>query len=235
MGGGSVTTAVAHPGSSTTSTSGVVPAPSTSPEPAPTSSTFTVSTAPGSTTTKPPAPTTTTPPPTTTKPPAPTTTTPPPTTTKPPAPTTTTPPPTTTTTVASSHPDTGDVAGFEVVNARLGNRSLLLAVADTTPLRSRGLMGVRTLGDLDGMVFTWDQPQSVSFWMKNTLIPLEIGYFDEDASLFLVLSMVPCAADPCPTYPSESPIRYALEAIPGFFDDIPVGESLTLGETVSSP
>ena len=127
------------------------------------------------------------------------------------------------------------MAGFDIVSARLGNRSLLLAVADTTPLRSRGLMEVESLGDLDGMVFTWEQPQSVAFWMKNTLIPLDIGYFDEDGALFLVLSMVPCTADPCPTYPSESPIRYALEAVPGFFDDIALGESLTLGEIVSSP
>ena len=156
--------------------------------------------------------------------------------------TTTSNPPTSTTvtvstptTIPSLHPDTGDVTGFEVVTALLGGRSLLLALADTTPLRSRGLMGVESLGELDGMVFTWERPRSVSFWMKNTLIPLDIGYFDEDGSLFLVLSMVPCTTDPCPTYPSESPIRYALEAVPGFFDDLYSGESLTLGETVDFP
>lgn len=142
---------------------------------------------------------------------------------------------TSTTTTAPRQLDTGDVAGFRIINARLGDRSLLLALADTTALRSRGLMGVESLGQLDGMVFVWEDPLGVSFWMKNTLIPLDIGYFDEAEHLFLVLGMTPCTADPCPTYPSEKAVRYALEAVPGFFDDVALGESLTLGDTVASP
>ena len=87
-------------------------------------------------------------------------------------------------------------------------------------------MGVTSLGDLDGMLFAWEAPVQVSFWMKDTLIPLDIGFFDESGSLFLVASMVPCQADPCPTYPSEAPVRYALEALPGFFDAVALGEIL---------
>jgi hypothetical protein len=146
----------------------------------------------------------------------------------------TTTPATSSAPIVADHLNTGEVSGFEIVTARLSDRPLLLALADTTALRSRGLMGVQSLGDLDGMVFTWQNPQSISFWMKNTLIPLDIGYFDDSGALLLVLSMVPCTADPCPTYPSESPILYALEAIPGFFDDIPLGEVLTFGEFVPS-
>ena len=123
-------------------------------------------------------------------------------------------------------PDAGDISGFEIVNADLGDRSLWVALADTPVLRSRGLMGVTSLGDLDGMLFAWDAPVQVSFWMKDTLIPLDIGFFDESGSLFLVASMVPCQADPCPTYPSEAPVRYALEALPGFFDAVALGEIL---------
>nr|MDE0501642.1 DUF192 domain-containing protein [bacterium] len=127
---------------------------------------------------------------------------------------------------AVSQLDTGDVSGFEIVTARLGDRSLRLALADTPVLRSRGLMGVTSLGGLDGMLFAWDSPVQVSFWMKDTLIPLEIGFFDESGSLFLVVHMVPCQADPCPRYPSESPVLYALEALPGFFDDVALEEAL---------
>lgn len=149
----------------------------------------------------------------------------------------TAPDPVTTSTTTTPPPrlDTGDVEGFEIVTARLGAQSLLLALADTNRLRSRGLMGVRSLGELDGMVFAWQDPSTVSFWMKDTLISLDIGYFDEQGALFAVLEMVPCTQDPCPTYPSEAAVRYALEAVPGFFDDIPLGESLTLGETVLRP
>ena len=87
-------------------------------------------------------------------------------------------------------------------------------------------MGVTSLGDLDGMLFAWETAVQVSFWMKNTLIPLDIGFFDENGALFLVLSMVPCQADPCPTYPAEAPVSYALEALPGFFDTVTLGEEL---------
>lgn len=142
---------------------------------------------------------------------------------------------TSTTTASPPGLDTGDVEGFEIVTARLGRRSLLLALADTNSLRSRGLMGVRSLGELDGMVFAWKDPAGVSFWMKDTLIPLDIGYFDAQGALFVVLAMVPCTQDPCPTYPAETAVRYALEAVPGFFDEVPLGESLILGETVSRP
>ncbi|MDE0132003.1 MAG: DUF192 domain-containing protein [bacterium] len=131
--------------------------------------------------------------------------------------------------------DTGDITGFEIVDARLGDRSLRLALADTPALRSRGLMGVTSLGDLDGMLFAWDSPVQVSFWMKDTLIPLDIGFFDESGSLFLVVHMVPCRADPCPSYPSEAPIRYALESLPGFFDDVALEEILVPRNNTVSP
>lgn len=127
------------------------------------------------------------------------------------------------------------MSGFEIVEARLAGRPLLLALADTPTLRRRGLMEVESLGDLDGMVFAWSEPGGVSFWMKNTLIPLDIGFFDADGVLFQVISMTPCAADPCPTYPSIGPVRYALETLPGFFDDVDRGESLTIGAAIASP
>ena len=96
-------------------------------------------------------------------------------------------------------------------------------------------MAVTSLGELDGMLFAWDSPLQVSFWMKNTLIPLDIGFFDEANSLFLVVAMVPCTVDPCPSYPSEMPVRYALEAPPGFFDAVASREYLILGEPIFSP
>ncbi len=131
--------------------------------------------------------------------------------------------------------DAGDITGFEIIKAHLGNRSLRLALADTPALRSRGLMGVTSLGDLDGMLFAWDPPVQVSFWMKNTLIPLDIGFFNERGALFLVVPMVPCQADPCPRYPSEAPIRYALEALPGFFDTVALGEGLIPRKNADAP
>jgi uncharacterized protein len=62
-----------------------------------------------------------------------------------------------------------------------------------------------------GMLFVFDSPRKLSFWMKNTLIPLDILYFDNQFDFLNALTMVPCVSDPCPTYPSRWPAQYALE------------------------
>ena len=61
-------------------------------------------------------------------------------------------------------------------------------------------MGVTDLGRLDGMLFVFPVPSSPSFWMKDTLIPLDIGFFDEDGVLIGVLTMDPCREEPCRGY-----------------------------------
>ena len=57
------------------------------------------------------------------------------------------------------------------------------------------------------------------FWMKDTLIPLDIAFFTASGELIEVISMVPCEADPCELYRPSLPFRFALEADPGRFID----------------
>lgn len=90
-----------------------------------------------------------------------------------------------------------------------------VAVADTAGLRSQGLMGITDLGDLDGMLFVFDADTDAGFWMKDTLIPLDVAFFDEDGGLVDLLAMEPCRADPCPTYTPSGDYRFALEASQG--------------------
>jgi uncharacterized membrane protein (UPF0127 family) len=52
-------------------------------------------------------------------------------------------------------------------------------IADTPEERAAGLMGREDLGALDGMAFVWPEPTSGGFWMKDTLIPLSIAFWDE--------------------------------------------------------
>ena len=138
-----------------------------------------------------------------------------------------TPAPAASTTPRPSILDTGDVEGFEVAEIDVGDRRLLVAVADTPALRARGLMDVTDLGDLDGMLFVFDRSRPVAFWMKNTLIPLRVGYFGPDGVLFQVEAMEPCPTDDCPTYPSSGEVRWALE-IPADRPFPPLGSTLRL-------
>jgi uncharacterized membrane protein (UPF0127 family) len=119
----------------------------------------------------------------------------------------------TTTTATLSVPP--QIVDFEVQHVQVGERILVLAIADSPGLRSRGLQGVTDLVDLDGMLFFWGHDGD-SFWMKDTLIPLDIVWFNEDGSYKDRASMVPCTETPCPTYaPADLAFRFAIEAPPG--------------------
>lgn len=111
--------------------------------------------------------------------------------------------------------DTGDLDSPEVRMITVDDDSYLVAFVDEPSTRARGLMGVEDLGDLDGMLFDLGSERSATFTMRNTLIPLDIVFFAADGSGRVMLTMEPCAAEPCPTYPSVHPVRYALEVPAG--------------------
>jgi len=107
------------------------------------------------------------------------------------------------------------LADFPTMAVTVGDTALLVAVADTPDLRARGLMGVTELRGIDGMLFRWPADVESGFWMKDTPMPLDIGFFAADGSLLEVLAMEPCAADPCPVYRPEVGYRFALEVPSG--------------------
>ena len=85
--------------------------------------------------------------------------------------------------------------------------------------RQRGLMGVTDpeLGDRAGMVFTFDQDVTTGFYMRDTLLPLSIAWYDADGGPISVADMEPCPSDAesCPTSSPEGPYRYAIEVPQG--------------------
>jgi uncharacterized protein len=82
--------------------------------------------------------------------------------------------------------------------------------------REQGLMMRTSLAPDHGMLFVFSYQAPQAFWMKNTLIPLDILYFDTDRRLVSTqLNVPPCKADPCPVYPSNAPARYVLELSAG--------------------
>jgi len=128
------------------------------------------------------------------------------------APTTSVESPPAVTPTSASQPEVPEqLIGFELVTVDLDGRELLVAVADRADLRRRGLMGVERLGDLDGMVFVFDQDTTGGFWMKDTLLPLEIAFFTADGEFVDGFPMEPCTEADCPTYRPSDAYRYALE------------------------
>jgi uncharacterized membrane protein (UPF0127 family) len=121
-------------------------------------------------------------------------------------------------------------AEFPIWEIGLAGRPWTVAVADTPERWRAGLMDVEELGDLDGMLFVFPQSISASFWMKDTLMPLDIAFFGEGGDLLAVLEMEPCGADPCPSYGPGAPYRWALEAPAGDLADLPSDARLRLPE-----
>jgi uncharacterized membrane protein (UPF0127 family) len=76
--------------------------------------------------------------------------------------------------------------------------------------RSLGLMH-RRRAPRDGMLFVFGSDTTGGFWMKNTLVPLTIVFFDRNGKRVRRLSMKPCRADPCPIYHPNRRYRFALE------------------------
>lgn len=97
-----------------------------------------------------------------------------------------------------------------------GSVEIDVEIADTPEEEQRGLMFRTELPKNQGMLFVFSEPQPLYFWMKNTKIPLDILYFAADGSLVSTATMEPCLADPCPSYPSAAPARYALEVNKGY-------------------
>lgn len=112
------------------------------------------------------------------------------------------------------------LAGFATSEVVVGGEIWSVAVADDAAERARGLMGVADLGGLRGMLFVFPSGGSAAFWMKDTLLALDIAFFAADGSLVDLLEMAPCVADPCPVYQPAGPYRYALEVPAGGFSGV---------------
>jgi len=104
--------------------------------------------------------------------------------------------------------------------------NLVVDVADDEAERARGLMGVTSLPPDRGMVFLFDAPSTGRFWMKNTLIPLSIAFWDARGRVVGLADMRPCHRDACPTYGAPDPYVGAVEANLGWFDahDVNIGD-----------
>ncbi|TGN19194.1 DUF192 domain-containing protein [Leptospira idonii] len=114
----------------------------------------------------------------------------------------------------------------ETIFGSIGDRSLKLEVANNPSTRAVGLMHRTRLGEDEGMLFVFPKEEYLSFWMKNTLIPLTLGYFSEDMRLLETHDMTPNQTKE--VYNSMKPAKYALEVNLGWFAKNKIGKDAVL-------
>jgi uncharacterized protein len=99
-----------------------------------------------------------------------------------------------------------------------------------TPVQwERGLMFRKSLPADSGMLFIFPNEALRSFWMKNTLIPLDMIFISSDNKIVDIKNnFSPCTAEPCPVYQSTAPAQYVLEVNAGITQDkrIKIGENI---------
>ena len=110
-----------------------------------------------------------------------------------------------------------------------GENCFVVEVVDSAAERTTGLMNRESLADDRGMLFIFDSEALYPFWMKNTLIPLDMIWLDADKKIVAIQeNAVPCVADPCPIYNPKVPALYVVELNGGTVaaKDIKVGEQV---------
>jgi uncharacterized membrane protein (UPF0127 family) len=129
--------------------------------------------------------------------------------------------------------DEGRPLGFGTIGARVTEADgsiceLCLWLAADGEARARGLMGVVDLGGAEGMAFRYDEPRTTAFTMRNTLLPLSIAFFDGEGRFLDAFDMEPCRAEPCPSYPTPTDFRVAVEVPAGGLPSLGMGPGSTL-------
>ena len=103
----------------------------------------------------------------------------------------------------------------EAVSLEINGVPVHTEYANTDKKRSIGLSGRHTLGEDEGMFFKFDKVQPLSFWMKDTHVPLSIAFIDNTGSITVIKDMSPQSLR---SVTSDSPAQYALEMPLGWFD-----------------
>jgi hypothetical protein len=98
---------------------------------------------------------------------------------------------------------------------RIGLTVYHAEIARTPADQERGLMFRKVLPPDRGMLFIFPDERRRAFWMKNTLIPLDIIFITKERKIDSLHTMSPCPGDPCPAYRSEGKVVYAFEVNAG--------------------
>ena len=103
-------------------------------------------------------------------------------------------------------------------------------IVDSLETRTKGLMFRERMNENRGMWFVFEESKVYPFWMKNTLIPLDMIWIDENLKVVAIIeNAVPCESDPCKHYNPEIEALYVLEINRGLASE----QGLEIGNIVS--
>lgn len=112
----------------------------------------------------------------------------------------------------------------------VGGQVIQLEVAKTPNQQAMGLMFRSKLDDDRGMLFPFNPPRPVSFWMKNVLIDLDMVFLQNGKVVAVADSVPPCKTDPCPVYGPASSVDQVIELRGGRAKELGIkaGDRLTI-------
>jgi len=110
--------------------------------------------------------------------------------------------------------ETRGAAGLPTVALTINGHKIAAEVASTPETRATGLMNRFSLKPDTGMLFVFERPEPLAFWMKNTFIPLSIAFMDAQGRILNVEDMAPQTEA---SHWSKGPALYALEMRKGWF------------------
>lgn len=116
--------------------------------------------------------------------------------------------------------------GSDTTELRIDGIAITAEVADEDAERQQGLMHRDSLPENHGMLFVYPEERTLSFWMRNTLIPLDIAFIDQGGRIVDIQQMEPQSDE---QHRSARPAMYALEMRQGWFAD----NGIEVGATVS--
>lgn len=116
-------------------------------------------------------------------------------------------------------------AGLRVTTLEVGGHRVTAEVAERESQRERGLMERDSLPEDHGMLFVYSEPQTLSFWMRNTRLPLDIAFISPDGVIVDIQQMEPHSEE---QHRSREPAMYALEMSRGWFEE----HGVTVGDRV---
>lgn len=111
-----------------------------------------------------------------------------------------------------------------MIEIEIGNKEYKVKEAKSDSEKEKGLQGVKELSEDEGMLFYFDPPQDVSFWMKGVEIPLDIIFINDDQEVTKVQEGIPNDE----TAIKESDVAYVLEVNAN--SNIKVGDELELDD-----